>query len=621
MKYVNKFKLAFYGVLLTVLGASSCTKGLDYENTGAINPKNVWTDSVLIKAYLNDIYGGLMPNWPLGSGAGADEGINGSGGNLGSFQQGIVDVATNFTRLDYTYIDKANYFMDQLADLPETVISGSTKSRLIGEAKFWRAWKYWDMVSSIGGVPLILHTQDGSDINSLRVPRSKTSECVAQIIKDLDEAAVSLPPNYSGADYGRINRAAALGLKARILLWYASPLFNATNDQVRWTNAYNAAKAAIQAADAGGFGLFENYRLIWYSRNKEQIMTKQYYYPDNYMNFAPIRPISFTNGSTNNDQPILPLLIAYPKRDGSPMQFDQNQLSDPAYNKQFLTDFYTNRDDRFYATIWCGGTVYPTPDINVLGMTAPRSRTYWQAWTWKPTATPNTVLPARDVNMFSGISPLVQNGDENGVTGFFQRKGLDTLLDRNALVGVAANAKSWFSPMRYAELLLNLAETANETGRSNEALNALYAIRKRAGIAPGAATNYGISAIGQGDIRNAIINERQVELAFEGFRYSDLRRWKRYDILNTQNTRKGLLLMLNKGEALPGNTDNIMNAAVRAKFSAVLIQNLDKTGSTNQSYKLSLNHWFNSLNPAQISIEPDQLPQNKEWGGTFDPLQ
>lgn len=536
MKYLNQFKTVLYLVLIAAVGGSSCTKGLDYENTGAINPKNVWTDSVLIKAYLNDVYGGLMPGWQLGSGANADEGINGSGGNLGSFQQGIVDVATNFTNLDYTYIDKANYFMDQLVDVPESVISTTTKNRLVGEAKFWRAWKYWDMVRSIGGVPLILHTQNGSDINSLKVPRSKTSECIAQIIKDLDESASVLPPNYSGVDYGRINRAAALGLKARVLLWYASPLFNATNDQARWTNAYNAAKAAVQAADAGGFGLFENYRLIWYSRNKEQIMTRQYYYPDSYMNFAPIRPIAFTNGSTNNDQPILPLLIAYPKRDGSPIQFDQDQLSNPAYNKQFLTDFYTNRDDRFYATIWCGGTVYPTPDVNVIGMTAPRSRTYWQAWTWKDTATPSTVLPARDNSLFSGISPLIQNGDENGVTGFFQRKGLDTLLDRNALVGVAANAKSWFSPMRYAELLLNLAESANETGRSGEALNALYAIRKRAGIAPGTATDYGVTATGQVDIRQAIMNERQVELAFEGFRYNDLRRWKRYDILNTQGT-------------------------------------------------------------------------------------
>jgi len=619
MKNLYKVKCILCFVLLAVL-ISSCKKGLDYENTGAINPKNVWTDSVLIKAYLNDVYGGLMPGWPIGSGANADEAINGSGGNLGSFQQGIVDVATNFTNLDYNYIDKTNYFIDQLADAPESVISISTKNRLIGEAKFWRAFTYWGMVNVVGGVPLILHTQDGNDLNSLKVPRSKTSECVAQIIKDLDEAAANLPPNYSGVDYGRINRVAALGLKARILLWYASPLFNTTNDQVRWNNAYDAAKEAVHAADVAGFGLFENYRLIWYSRNKEQIMTRQYYYPDSYMNFAPIRPLIFTNGSTNNDQPILPLLLAYPKRDGSPLQFDQNQLSNASYNQQFLTDFYTNRDDRFYATIWSGGTVYPTPDVNVIGMTAPRSHTYWQAWTWKETAIPSTVLPEKDITQFSGISPLIQNGDENGVSGFFQRKGLDTTLNAINLVGVAANSKSWFSPMRYAELLLILAESANEAGHSNEALNALFPIRKRAGIKAGASENYGITAISQADIRKVIMNERQVELAFEGFRFSDLRRWKRYDVLNSQGTRKGLFLMLNKGQALPRNTDNIMTAIVRSKFSAVIVENLDKNKSANQSYKLSFNHWFNSLNPAQISVTPEQLPQNKEWGGTFDPL-
>ena len=620
MKYLNQNKFILYIALIIALG-SSCKKGLDYENTGAINPKNVWTDSVLIKSYLNDVYSGLMPGWPLGSGANADEGINASGGNLSGFQRGIVDVVANATSLNYTNIDKTNYFMDQVSGLPESVINPNTRNRLIGEAKFWRAWTYWGMVSAVGGVPLILKTQNGSDVNSLKVARSKTSECVAQIIKDLDEAATVLPPSYSGADYGRINRAAALGFKARVLLWYASPLFNPSNDQARWTNAYNAAKAAVQAADAAGFGLFADYKLIWYSRNKEHIMTRQYYYPDSYMNFNSIRPLPFTNGNTNTDQPILPLLIAYPKRDGSPMQFDKNQLSNAAYNQQFLTDFYTNRDDRFYATIWCGGTVYPTPDVNTIGMTAPRSRTYWQAWTWKAAATPSTVLPEKNSTVFSGISPLVQNGDENGVTGFFQRKGLDTLIDRAALVGVAAGAKSWFSPMRYAELLLNLAEAANETGNSNDAITALSSIRKRAGIAAGASGKYGITATSQTDLRAAIMNERQVELAFEGFRFNDLRRWKRYDILNTQATRRGLFLMLNKGEALPGNTDNIMTAAVRSKFSAVVVENLDKTASANQAYNLDLNHWFNALHPTQISAVPDQLPQNKEWGGPFDPLQ
>lgn len=616
-KYLNTSKWLLFATLV-VLGA--CKKGLDYQNLGVINPTNVWSDSTLIKAYLNDVYGGLMPGWPLGNGANSDEGINGSGVNLGNYQQGILDVSTTYYNLSYTYIDKTNYFLDQLANVPASVLPAALKNRLIGEAKFWRAWAYWGMVSQVGGVPLILHTQNSSDPASLKVPRNKTSECVAQIIKDLDSAAQVLPPSYSGVDYGRINSVAALGFKARVLLWYASPLFNPSNDPSRWQTAYTAAKAALQAADAAGFGLLPNYRNIWYSANEEQIMVNQYYYPDHYMNFNYIRPLPFTNGNTNGDQPILPMLLAYPKRDGSPMQFDKTQLSNPVYNAQFMTDFYTNRDDRFYATIYCGGTVYPTPDVNTIGMTVPRSYTYWNAWTWKPGSTPSYELQYKD-GSFRGISTIIQNGDENGVSGFFERKGLDTTLDRNQLVGVAAGAKSWFSPMRYAELLLNFGECANETGNMSEALNALYRIRQRAGIQAGGGGTYGITATSQSDIRNAYINERQVEFAFEGFRFNDLRRWKRYDILNSEGTRQGLFPMLNVGAPYPSNTDNIMTASVRANFSAVLVDNLDQSISANQKFNLSLNHWFYALNPAQVSIESTVLQQNNEWGGTFDPLQ
>ncbi|MBO9620153.1 MAG: RagB/SusD family nutrient uptake outer membrane protein [Niabella sp.] len=616
MKNLN----TFIALLFVGLGFVSCKKGLDYQNTNAINPGNVWTDSVMIKAYINDIYGGSMPGWPIGSGSGSDEGVSGSGVNLSNYLQGILDPASNFTNLGYTYIDKTNYFLDQMATVPTTVLSAGLKAQLTGEAKFWRAWAYWGMVSQIGGVPLILHTQDPTNPASLKVPRSKTSDCVAQILKDLDSAALVLPASFSGNDYGRITSVAAKGLKGRILMWYASPLFNPSNDQARWQAAYAATLDAVNAANAGGYGLLSNYRAIWYSANKEQIMVNQYYYPDHYMNFNGIRPLPFTNGNTNVDQPVLSLLLAYPKRDGSPMQFDRNQLSNTAYNAQFLTDFYTNRDDRFYATIWCGGTVYPTPDVNTLGMTVPRSFSYWDAWTWKAASTPSSIVPMRTA-AYQGISPLIQNGDEGGVTGFFERKGLDTTLDRNQLVQVASGAKSWWSPMRYAELLLNYAECANELGKSSEALGVLYQIRQRANISAGAGNNYGVTASSQADLRTAIINERQVELAYEGFRFGDLRRWRRYDILNNQGTRKAMLLMLNKGAALPANTDNIMTATVRANFSAVLLDNVDQNTSANQKYALDLNHWFFALNPAQISQEPDMLPQNKEWGGSFDPLQ
>jgi hypothetical protein len=220
---------------------------------------------------------------------------------------------------------------------------------------------------------------------------------------------------------------------------------------------------------------------------------------------------------------------------------------------------------------------------------------------------------------YSNIDAPVENGNDNGVTGFYDRKGLDTTLTGQQIVSVAAGAKSWWSPMRYAELLMNYGECANETGDASDALNVLYQIRARANIQPGSSGNYGVTAASQADIRTAFMNERMVEFAFEGFRFNDLRRWKRFDILNSEGTRHGLLLMLNNGAPLPSTTDNVMTASVRQNFSMVYVDNLD--GSANYKYNLDLNHWFYPLNPAQLSLEPTVLLQNNEWGGTFDPLQ
>jgi hypothetical protein len=296
------------------------------------------------------------------------------------------------------------------------------------------------------------------------------------------------------------------------------------------------------------------------------------------------------------------------------MQFDLAQLSDPAYNAQFVNDFYTNRDDRFYATIYYGGTPYPTPDV-LPGQ--PAKCVYWTAWKWTSpgNASFNLPLPVG----YSNIDAPVENGNDNGVTGFYDRKGLDTTLTGQQIVSVAAGAKSWWSPMRYAELLMNYGECANETGNASAALDVLYKIRARANILPGSSGNYGVTAASQTDIRTAFMNERMVEFAFEGFRFNDLRRWKRFDILNSLGTRHGLLLMLNNGAPLPSTTDNVMTSSVRGNFSMVYVDNLD--GSANYKYNLDLNHWFYPLNPAQVSLEPTVLQQNNEWGGSFDPLQ
>lgn len=601
---LKRYAIVIFSMVLS--GAAlmtSCKKGLDFTNTNTINPGNVWGDPVLIKSFLTDIYGKSMPGWGF-DGNSTDEATNGPK-SLGNYQRGIFTIPSAAKNLDYSVIDKCNYFLDQLS--AASVLSASVKNQYMGEAKFWRAWAYWNMVSQVGGVPLILHTQNSTNVQSLKVPRSKTSVCIAQMVKDLDSAAMLLPASYTGADFGRITQIAAMGLKGRILLWYASPLFNPTGDQARWQAAYTATKAAVDAATAGGYGLDPNYRDIFYNQNKEMIMVNQYYFPDHYMNFAAIRPIPFTNGNTGQNQPLWSLLTAYPKKDGSSMVPNISRLaSDPVYNQQYLTDFYTNRDDRFYATIWYGGTPYPTTDI-VAGQTS--KFTFWDAFSTYNTTT--------RVNISGLVTPA---GGSNSTTGFWDRKGLDTTMNAQQVVSGAAGAHSYWLPMRFAELLMNYGECANETGKTSEALNVLYQIRARAHISPGNGGQYGVTAASTSDIRTAYINERQVEFAFENMRFNDLRRWKRYDILNSQGARHGLILTLNSGASLPLPTDNIMtSAAVRSKFSITYFDNVDFDPAF--TFNLDQNHWFFPLNPTQIVLEPSNLPQNSEWGGTFDPLQ
>lgn len=104
-----------------------------------------------------------------------------------------------------------------------------------------------------------------------------------------------------------------------------------------------------------GKGLYEgDFADIWFDeRNKEVIMVNQYYYPDHALSQNAIRPMPLTRDMADLNQAILPLVMAFPKIDGTPLQLDLDKLAtDKEYNQQFLTDFYTNRDPRFHATVF-----------------------------------------------------------------------------------------------------------------------------------------------------------------------------------------------------------------------------------------------------------------------------
>src|SRR5690606_6305121 len=139
------------------------------------------------------------------------------------------------------------------------------------EARFLRAFAYSELIKAFGGVPLITNEQLISD--NLHLPRNTYEECVDFITKECDEAATDLPFDYPAADLGRATKGAALALKARVLLYYASPLNNPSNDATRWTNAANAAKAVMDIKELGYYHLHPDYYDLFFTKagNKEVI--------------------------------------------------------------------------------------------------------------------------------------------------------------------------------------------------------------------------------------------------------------------------------------------------------------------------------------------------------------
>lgn len=593
-----KRKNIIFSLFLVIL--FSCS--LDYENSETINPGNVWTDKTMVNSFLTDIYGRMLPGWPV-SANNTDEGMNGPT-DMSEYARGLITIDNCGQKLDYGNIDRINFFLDQMETV--TVLSEEEKNQFRGQALFWRAWDYWGKVFSVGGVPLILKFQDVTNIPSLFVSRNSTSECVEQIMKDLDEAIASLPDTWSGNDYGRIDKGCAMALKGRLLLQYASPLFNPDNDQKRWESAYNANKEAVDFLTSVGKGLYEgDFADIWYDeKNREVIMVNQFYYPDHKLDQKSIRPEPLTKDGANSNQTILPLLMAFPKSDGSKLELDASRLAnDPAYNEQFVTDFYMNRDPRFYATVFCPGTEYPCSNILTDGMK------YWNAW---------KLVPDSESEAGYKYVTLIQDQLNKGVggstSGYFQKKGLDYSLTSATVYDAGTD---WIE-IRYAEVLMNQGECANELGKSGEALQVLYDIRKRAGI--GSGNNYGIAATSQNDIREAYVNERFIEFAYEGKRWSDLRRWKRYDILNSLKYRAVLYPVIKDYSKIANFdwTKEMYDPEVRKLFRFDYVENAD--GDKKYLFNLDLNHWFYSIHK-EVMDRNSKIEQNNEWGGSFDPLK
>ncbi len=522
--------LSFISLILFSVIFVSCKKEsfLGKTKSTDLDEKTVFADSAYTMNFLNGIYSDIgfsvAPNRFKTKGLNGIE-LNGGGLDAASdeaegalsgsvntyiqFASGTVNpaiVTDDAWRISYTSIRRVNIF---LRNLPLAKFSNKLKIRTKAEARFLRAWYYFILLEHYGGVPLMGDSVYNATDDIPKV-RNTFEECINYIVGECDAVAGDLDWVQVAENYGRVNKAACKGLKSRVLLYAASPLFNGgqisdrtelrlltgypSADPNRWKLAEDAALEIINSTQYSlltdnttepGYGFYQ----VFTQRKSSELIFARMQGPNRELEGFWQPP---TRGVSNPAAyPYLDLAEAFGMSNGLP-------ITDPAsgYDESHP---YNNRDPRFNNTFIRDQTlVVRRPEITKFPV--------------------NIYIDATDPGRVTSGQDAIYKGTP---TGFYTNK----MLNRDVVSDwFNTNTNRCFPLIRYAEILLNFAEARNERlpAPDAEIYNAVEEIRKRAGLNP-FALPAGLSTSG---MRAVIQNERRLELAFEGHRFFDVRRWK-----------------------------------------------------------------------------------------------
>jgi len=628
---MKKLYIIIIAVAMSALLFTSCKKELIKQPETTLTPTEVFSDSLVTVFYLNTIYTNNLPTWygnsggaigSVGPGTLTEENSGGSPYTTGAVNiNTVADIGVANTNSN-TYA-KIRNINDFIAGMKTSPIAAGTKQRFIAQALFWRAYRYFEMVKLYGGVPLVispLPVVGDAAKQAAALPRNTTTQTWTQIVADLDTAIAGLPTAWPvAADYGRITKGAAQAFLGRVLLTWASPQFNVNNDPTRWQTALTACNNAIATLIAAGYGLYPKWDYtMWTTQgagspgkpnNPEAVMVTEFTTTNDQNsspNSYPSSSIPKALGGSGGNNPTWNEVQAFPMADGHTIN---NSTAAYPYNPQL---FFDNRDPRFYQTIAYNGCSWPL-EGNVLN----RLWTYYYYSNKGGTAAKTT-----EVSGSTG-------------TGFYCRKAIDPAITQNNLPYAGTN----WQEIRYAEVILNRAECAAETGDLNTAYGDLESIRKRAGIIPGTDGLYGLTAgMSQDQMVDAIMYERQIEFAYEGKRYWDLRRRKLLEsVMNsTVQIRQGLTTTLNNTgtssdylNVLETNGLTVRDNLATTSLDSVYLKYFNGTtaspGLATKALDTSpiayqTSDYFFGIPLATMQNDPN-IQQNNTWGGPFDPLK
>jgi len=490
---------------------------MNYTETTTNSKEEVFSSFSRTANFVTDIYGRL--DYDFGNYGGAmlasasDEADYAwSNSSIHDFYNGSwspINPKADIWRQSYAGIRAANFYLEASAgqtfdgnkydqDYEEQFVRFQ---RYQYEVRFLRAYFYFNLVRQYGDVPLVTTVLASAEANS--VERTPAEQVFDFIIDECDAIVNHLPVRYTNLsdrannETGRVGRIAVVALKARALLYKASPLFNANNDNNLWRDAALASKAVIDSCSIHGISL-GTYTDLWGTENyvaREGIFMRRigdlnYLEANNY-------PIGVEGGNSGNC-PTQTLVDAYEmKETGLLWNETGSGYSD--------SDPYTGRDPRFAMTIVKNGDEK------------------WPIYNENPI---ETFVGGRNASPLAGAT----------TTGYYLRKYLDPSVDLR--VGNTNSKRHSWIIFRLGEFYLNYAEAlfnylgspdATDDTFTISAVDAVNVIRNRSGVE--------MPLFATGMTNEAFLkkykNERMVELAFEGHRFWDVRRWKDGEVLRS----------------------------------------------------------------------------------------
>lgn len=560
MKYL--LKITWGLTLLSLLMLNSCSDVLDMAPDGKVTLEEIFQDSESTAAYLNSCYSYIAAGgvryyfWMRGPVVWSDEAWDTDAEaeswiTSGQLYNGNASAGNHFTEQwaeegngqfwsrYWAGIRKCTYFITHVDNSP--IENADDKSRWTAEAHLLRAFYYAELLRWYGCALPIEREVFPLDFDFSTIERGSYYEVVQFIIEDCDAALSSsaLPWRITtDAEAFRFTKALAEAIKSRMSVYAASPLYN--DGENHWEEAYQINKSALSNLRSQNYELYNkvNYPAVYSNEeaflpNEYSQIYNEYFCTSMQFSSSPIdketiyqtKPgqgniwdidgVGAQDGYKSGTCPSQELVDCYETIDGEPILNLSKPYNDevthlsPNFNSKNTLykeqDPYANRDPRFYASIYYNGS---------------KRKAYW---TFDETSDCIENYPASK-GFRTRVIATWEGEPQTGVhstmrkatrTGYFQRKFLHPFAGNENYVVAGANYKAY----RLGEVILNFAEAAAEAGHLDEARSAVNEIRARAGM-PNLP-----SGLSKDELILRIRNERRVELALEGFRYYDVRRW------------------------------------------------------------------------------------------------